>query len=195
MRARQANQSTRQDAQEKMLQHWLESNSASIRLHNWLKFATLFKLTQWVCGALKSAGETSGSRCLSGEIKLPLLSLPSEPLLRGETSESRHFLSNTQSYNDFFPLLSFGSFVNHKVVIRASLRLYRSNAKFNQIGSLQSLYFMDNMKGRWKEQFSGFCSNYFVNTMHWFDCSKLRSITCQVVTTRSKKLNSILKIS
>ena len=51
------------------------------------------------CGALKFAGETPGLCCLSGKVKLPLLPSLPEPLhslLRGETPESRHFLSNTQ---------------------------------------------------------------------------------------------------
>lgn len=64
------------------------------------------------CGALKFAGETPGLCCLSGKVKLPPLPLPPEPLhslLRGETPESRHFLSNTQKYNGCFQMTSFGA--------------------------------------------------------------------------------------
>ena len=49
------------------------------------------------CGALKFSGETPGLCCLSGKVKMPLMTLPPEPLhslLRGETPESRHFLAN-----------------------------------------------------------------------------------------------------
>ena len=43
------------------------------------------------CGALKFSGETPGLCCLSGKVKLPLLTPPPEPLhslLRGEIPES-----------------------------------------------------------------------------------------------------------
>ena len=63
------------------------------------------------CGALKLSGETPGFCCLSGKVKLPLLTPPPEPLhslLRGETPESRHFLANTQKYNGCFQMTSFG---------------------------------------------------------------------------------------
>ncbi|XP_053957896.1 uncharacterized protein LOC128863028 [Anastrepha ludens] len=64
------------------------------------------------CGALKFSGETPGLCCLSGRVKLPLLTPPPEPLhslLCGETPESHHFLANTQKYNGFFQITSFGA--------------------------------------------------------------------------------------
>jgi hypothetical protein len=64
------------------------------------------------CGALKFAGEMPGLCCLSGKVKLPLLPPPPEPLhslLRGETPESRHFLSNTRRYKACFQMTSFGA--------------------------------------------------------------------------------------
>lgn len=64
------------------------------------------------CGALKFSGETPGLCCLSGKVKLPLLTPPTEPLyslLCGETPESRHFLANTQKYNGCFQMTSFGA--------------------------------------------------------------------------------------
>ena len=61
------------------------------------------------CVALKFAGETSGLCCLNDKVKLPLLTSPPEPLLSGETPESRHFLENTQQYNDCFQITSFGA--------------------------------------------------------------------------------------
>lgn len=62
--------------------------------------------------ARKYSGETPGLCCLSGKVKLPVLTPPPEPLhslLRGETSESRHFLANTQKYNGCFQMTSFGA--------------------------------------------------------------------------------------
>lgn len=64
------------------------------------------------CGALKFSGETHGLCCLSGKVKLPLLTPPPEPLyslLCGETPESRHFLANTRKYNGCFQMTSFGA--------------------------------------------------------------------------------------
>lgn len=64
------------------------------------------------CGALKFSGETPGLCCFSGKVKLPSLTPPPEPLhslLLGETSESRHFLSNIQKYNSCFQMTSFGA--------------------------------------------------------------------------------------
>lgn len=64
------------------------------------------------CGALKFAGETPGLCCLGGKVNLPLLPPPPDllhSLLRGETPESRHFLTNTQRYNGCFQMTSFGA--------------------------------------------------------------------------------------
>ena len=79
------------------------------------------------CGALKFSGETSGLCCLSGKVKLPLLTPSPEPLhslLCGETPESRHFLANTQKYNGCFQMTSFGSNIIEERGFNPTFKVY-----------------------------------------------------------------------
>lgn len=80
-------------------------------LHTSVRIGTMDVVCEY-CGALKFSREPPGLCCLSGKVKLPLLTPPPEPLnslLRGETPESRHFLRNTQKYNSCFQMTSFGA--------------------------------------------------------------------------------------
>lgn len=64
------------------------------------------------CKALKFKGEPAGLCCVSGQVKLPDLMPPPEPLrslLLGGAPMSSHFLSNIQSYNSCFQMTSFGA--------------------------------------------------------------------------------------
>lgn len=64
------------------------------------------------CRAYKYENETPGMCCLSGKVKLLPLNTPPEPLLSllsGNTPQSRHFLTNIQSYNSCFQMTSFGA--------------------------------------------------------------------------------------
>lgn len=54
------------------------------------------------CKALKFKGETPGLCCMSGKVRLPESPSSPEPLftlLKGETPESKHFLSKIRNYN------------------------------------------------------------------------------------------------
>lgn len=64
------------------------------------------------CKALKYSGESSGLCCASGKVKLPQLVPPPDPLrslISGTSSESTHFLTNIQKYNNCFQMTSFGA--------------------------------------------------------------------------------------
>lgn len=64
------------------------------------------------CNALKFPSETPGMCCANGQVKLPVLNPPPEPLrslVSGLTPESNHFLSKIQQYNSCFQMTSFGA--------------------------------------------------------------------------------------
>lgn len=64
------------------------------------------------CNASKFRKETPGLCCASGQVKLPPLNKPPEPLqslLSNTHHESRHFLTNIQAYNSCFQMTSFGA--------------------------------------------------------------------------------------
>lgn len=64
------------------------------------------------CNALKFAKEKPGMCCANGKVQLPALNSPPEPLnslVLGITPESKHFLSNIQTYNSCFQMTSFGA--------------------------------------------------------------------------------------
>lgn len=64
------------------------------------------------CKALKYSGESSGLCCASGKVKLPQLVPPPDPLrslISGTSSDSTHFLTNIQKYNNCFQMTSFGA--------------------------------------------------------------------------------------
>lgn len=64
------------------------------------------------CNALKFPGETPGMCCLSGQIKLPPLPSPPDPLhslIFGTSQFSKHFLSHIQEYIAAFQMTSFGA--------------------------------------------------------------------------------------
>lgn len=65
------------------------------------------------CKAFKFKHETPGLCCANGQVILPELNPPPEPLrsllLIGGTPESEHFLKNIQSYNACFQMTSFGA--------------------------------------------------------------------------------------
>ena len=64
------------------------------------------------CGALKFKNETPGMCCADGKVKLPELHSPPEPLstlVSGDTSQSKHFLTNIRKYNSCFQMTSFGA--------------------------------------------------------------------------------------
>ena len=63
------------------------------------------------CLALKWSGETPSMCCSQRKIKLPELIDPPEALktlIRGKTSDSKHFLDNIRKYNSAFHMTSFG---------------------------------------------------------------------------------------
>lgn len=64
------------------------------------------------CNALKFKNETPGLCCANGQVKLTPLVPPPEPLhslLSGNGSDSKHFLTNIQQYNNCFQMTSFGA--------------------------------------------------------------------------------------
>lgn len=64
------------------------------------------------CKALKYSGESSGLCCAGGKVKLPQLVPPPDPLrslISGTSSDSIHFLTNIQKYNNCFQMTSFGA--------------------------------------------------------------------------------------
>ena len=64
------------------------------------------------CGALKWNAEASSMCCSGGEVKLPALRPPPEPLesfMSGTTFRSKHFLENIRRYNSCFQMTSFGA--------------------------------------------------------------------------------------
>lgn len=64
------------------------------------------------CKALKFKHETPGLCCANGQVKLPDLMAPPEPLrtlVLGRTPESNHFLATIQAYNACFQMTSFGA--------------------------------------------------------------------------------------
>ncbi|XP_034945931.1 uncharacterized protein [Chelonus insularis] len=90
------------------------------------------------CKALKYKNEANGLCCANGKVKLIPLDPPPEPLyslVSGIETDSVHFLTNIQQYNDSFQMTSFGATDvvrefyanfqdlmpsdNHKIVIRA----------------------------------------------------------------------------
>ena len=76
-----------------------------------VQIGTMSKICPY-CKALKFNGETMGMCCASGQVKLPLLAAPPEPLktfLTGTTSESKRFLSQIRKYNSCFQMTSFGA--------------------------------------------------------------------------------------
>ncbi|GFT97618.1 helitron_like_N domain-containing protein [Trichonephila clavipes] len=63
------------------------------------------------CGALKWKEESAGMCCL-GEVALPSIDEPVEPLkelFSSETDQSRRFLKNIRKYNTCFHMTSFGA--------------------------------------------------------------------------------------
>lgn len=76
-----------------------------------ISIGTMDKVCQY-CNALKFPGEAAGLCCMSGEVKLPNLNPPPEPLISlvsGASSESKHFLSKIQQYNSCFQMTPFGA--------------------------------------------------------------------------------------
>lgn len=64
------------------------------------------------CSALKFPGETPGFCCSKGQIKLPTLKPPPEPLqslVTGTHPDSTHFLAKIRKYNSCFQMTSFGA--------------------------------------------------------------------------------------
>ncbi|GBP49808.1 ATP-dependent DNA helicase pif1 [Eumeta japonica] len=88
---------------------------------------------------------------------IPILSPPPEPLhssLRGETPESRHFLANTQQYNECFQMASFGADIIREHGFNPTFKI--QGQIHHRIGSLQpvqdaqhkflQIYFMGNIE-------------------------------------------------
>lgn len=70
------------------------------------------------CHAKKFKSESPGIFCRNGKVKLCQLELPPHELLTymsGDTSESKHFISNIRKYNSTFQMISFSvaSIVQH----------------------------------------------------------------------------------
>uniref|UniRef100_A0A8D8QFU6 Helitron helicase-like domain-containing protein n=1 Tax=Cacopsylla melanoneura TaxID=428564 RepID=A0A8D8QFU6_9HEMI len=64
------------------------------------------------CKALKYENESPGLCCASGKVKLAPLVRPPEPLyslVSGTGSDSKHFLTHIQNYNNCFQMTSFGA--------------------------------------------------------------------------------------
>lgn len=64
------------------------------------------------CKALKYKNEASGLCCANGKVKLIPLDPPPEPLyslVSGIGTDSIHFLTNIQQYNNCFQMTSFGA--------------------------------------------------------------------------------------
>lgn len=78
------------------------------------------------CGVWKFVGETSGLCCLGAKVKLPPLPSPPESLhslIRDETPESHRFLLNTQKYNGWFEMTSFGADIIDERVFNPTLKV------------------------------------------------------------------------
>lgn len=79
--------------------------------HSSVIIGNMDKVCQY-CRAFKFNNETPGMCCFNGKVRLPPLNTPHEPLaslLCSNTPQSRHFLSNIQSYNSCFQMTSFGA--------------------------------------------------------------------------------------
>jgi hypothetical protein len=64
------------------------------------------------CKALKFKSEAPGLCCASGKVKLTPLVPPPEPLhslVSGNGTDSKHFLTHIQQYNNCFQMTSFGA--------------------------------------------------------------------------------------
>ncbi|EPB68548.1 hypothetical protein ANCCEY_12360 [Ancylostoma ceylanicum] len=62
------------------------------------------------CQTKKSRSESPGMCCWNGNVNIPSLNPPPEPLLSymsGNTAESKHFLQNIRKYNSCFQMTSF----------------------------------------------------------------------------------------
>lgn len=87
------------------------NNTINYSLHTAVNIGTVNKVCNH-CKALKFKHETPGMCCVNGKIKLPVLNLPPDPLrslLSGTSSQSKHFLTNIQTYNSCFQMTSFGA--------------------------------------------------------------------------------------
>lgn len=92
------------------------------------------------CKAFKFKHETPGLCCASGQVKLPQLNPPPEPLrsmIIGTSPSSKHFLTNIQTYNSCFQMTSFGA----TKIIRDN---FMPTFKVITVNDIYHVYFDDN---------------------------------------------------
>ncbi|GBO09285.1 hypothetical protein AVEN_111478-1 [Araneus ventricosus] len=91
--------------------------------------------------AVRWNGESPSMYCRIGNIRLPLLQAPPEPLytlLTANCSDAVHFQDNVRKYNACFQMTSFGSTKEIKAGFMPTFKV--QGQVYHRIGSLQPLW-------------------------------------------------------